>query len=559
MPVRDTIGRWGGRINKGTPLSLRAKMLLSFGLLFAVVLLALKYVEFYGIPFTNFGGEVRQQEADVFKGLDLIADLKKERLMRWLEERRGDVRMLSQSPLVESHVAGLHAAVRDSEGSGLGGAELWAGVRRQRDYLELTRHLKVVQAAYGVYETIQIVDAATGTIIASTRDSDLGTTVSRQENFTGPLRSGDIHMDIAIDPHDGEASLFVSKSMKPADMVDGVPGGVKAVLILHVNTEDIITPMLHTGGGLGPTGEALLVDSDVRILTSLKHPLADGTEAQPLIYQIKAEPAVRAARGEEGIITSEDYRGEQVLAAYRHIPISPEVGWGMVVKRDESDVFAALRQSVTYSSSIGVIGFILVMWLTYIAASNIARPLRALSRTARRVEAGDLSARAAKTTSDEVGALAGTFNSMVARLQQGQQELEERVRDRTAELSSKNEELTAEAAVRLKAEQALRDSEEEYRKLFQTAPVMLYILDTDGVLLDCNQAFLETFGRSRKEMIGKPIYGFQTEESSKLAPAGLEELARDGALQGERDIITKSGGILTVEFSTHLEFDKERN
>ncbi|KKK62531.1 hypothetical protein LCGC14_3003390, partial [marine sediment metagenome] len=82
----------------------------------------------------------------------------------------------------------------------------------------------------------------------------------------------------------------------------------KAVLIMHIDPTDFIEPMLHTGEGLGRTGEALLVNSDVKILANLKYALADGISAEPLIYKIKAKPAILAAQGKEGIISAKDYR-----------------------------------------------------------------------------------------------------------------------------------------------------------------------------------------------------------------------------------------------------------
>ena len=44
---------------------------------------------------------------------------------------------------------------------------------------------------------------------------------------------------------------------------------------------------------------------------------------------IDAEPAVKAANGETGIAFTTDYRGEEILAAYTHIP---RTGWGFVCK-----------------------------------------------------------------------------------------------------------------------------------------------------------------------------------------------------------------------------------
>ncbi len=96
---------------------------------------------------------------------------------------------------------------------------------------------------------------------------------------------------------------------------------------MRVNSKDFIQPLLHTGGGLGRTGEALLVNQDLKILSLLKYPLSDGTMAVPLEHKINAKPALLAAQGEEGIIATNDYRKVPVLAAYRHIRISSESGW----------------------------------------------------------------------------------------------------------------------------------------------------------------------------------------------------------------------------------------
>ncbi len=111
---------------------------------------------------------------------------------------------------------------------------------------------------------------------------------------------------------------------------------------------------------------------------------------------------------------------------------------------------------------------------------------------------------------------------------------------------------------RKRAEKMLIESEKKYRKLYETAPVMLYTLDKKGVLLDCSKALLETFGRSKEEMIGKPIHDFQKEESRKLAPAALAKVAREGSIQGERDFITKDGKVITIGFSAHTEYDEDR-
>jgi signal transduction histidine kinase len=210
---------------------------------------------------------------------------------------------------------------------------------------------------------------------------------------------------------------------------------------MHINSEDFVNPMLHTGRGLGKTGEALLINHDVKILTTLKHPLVNGTTAVPLEYEITSKPAILAAQGQEGIITAEDYRGETVLAAYRHFRITSELGWGLVVKRDQAEVFAPLRESIYYRIIVGSFCALSMLVLAILIARNLSRPIRRLSKAAREVEEGNLAVRASITSSDEVGILASSFNSMVHQVQNWNTTLNKQVKVRTAELEAINAEL----------------------------------------------------------------------------------------------------------------------
>jgi len=56
---------------------------------------------------------------------------------------------------------------------------------------------------------------------------------------------------------------------------------------------------------------------------------------------------------------------------------------------------------------------------------------------------------------------------------------------------------------RKRAEEALRQSEENYRVLFEESPSSVTIVDTDGLIRDCNEATEKLTGFSRDEIIGK--------------------------------------------------------
>jgi HAMP domain-containing protein len=420
--------------------SIRTRLIVSFSLTFATVLIIAESVDILGIPFTDATGRQGHEKSRAFQSLNLVADLKKERLGSWLEERRGDAHLASDSDMVEANVTVLRAAISRLVASGQG-SDVWARVRKERSYLALQEFLDVIITSCGIYQRLFIADAQTGIILVSTDGALLGSDVSQHSSFTGGLRSrNDYVSDIELDPKSGQSILRISHVIEDinVDTLEDKEGQVVAVLVLEIDAEEILVPMLHTGDGLGKTGEALLINEDLRIVASLKHPLADGTRARPLEYQNRAMAAVLAAQGQEGITESEDYRGEPVLAAYRYIPVTPEWGWGMVVKRDRAELFAPMRNETVNSIAIGLTGILAVVVLTVLLVRTLTRPILALSRTANLVSDGDLTARAPVTGSDEVGKLAVTFNSMVARVQNWHAELEEQVKLRTAKLEQFN-------------------------------------------------------------------------------------------------------------------------
>ncbi|HDY66611.1 MAG TPA: HAMP domain-containing protein [Candidatus Scalindua sp.] len=405
---------------RGFFFGIRSKMLLYFGLMTIAILVTLKLFEIYGMPFTNFGGEYSHHQSEALRNLNLVADLKKERLLHWVEERRDDAKVLSESKILRSFVARLIPVIKENIANDMKEDELWEKVKGEKTHQVLTQHLNLVKKSYGVYDRIQVAVAPTGRVIVSTQNEDLGTDISLQDSFSKILRPGySEFMDIDKDPVSGILRLFISRTID----LDDNEGKISAVLIMHINPDDFVKPMLHTGGGLGKTGEALLIDRDVRIITSLKHLLEDGTVARPLEYQIKAKPAILAAQGEEGIIAANDYRGELVLAAFRHIRITSELGWGMVVKRDQAEIFAHLKESIYYFTLTLIASIFIVLGLTFLISINLSRPIRRLSRTVQKVAGGDLDARAQETTSDEVGILARGFNSMIQRIKDSQEEL----------------------------------------------------------------------------------------------------------------------------------------
>jgi GAF domain-containing protein/HAMP domain-containing protein len=114
----------------------------------------------------------------------------------------------------------------------------------------------------------------------------------------------------------------------------------------------------------------------------------------------------------------------------------------LVAYSQPTSIFLAKVQEQTQTNAILVIiASIIVAIITTVVARALTNPILALTKVAEAISQGDLSARATIKSTDEIGSLATTFNSMTDQLQSTLVGLEERISERTAELQKNKREL----------------------------------------------------------------------------------------------------------------------
>lgn len=384
-------------------LGLRTRLTIGFCLGFLAVLALVQLVGVFGVPFTNFSGRIGEQRNKAFHELALIANGKRDFLLFWLNERRAAVNFIAANDFVEANTLSLRERLAALSNT----SDPWPVLREDPASISLVEFFDKIRAAYGFYRAIQIADAETGVVFVATDPARLGRIVSRSTGFEGALAAqGGYVSDMERAVETGAPCFSFT------DVVKDRQGIARAVLMLEVDADTALAPLLATAAGLGERGEVLLVNRNAEVLTPLKHPLPDGSRARSLEYRIQTAPAQLAARGEEGVIETSDYRGVPVLAVYRRLEVAPDWSWGMVVKLDRDELAAPLYRDLRDTALRGLAGVLVVILVTNLMAGRIIRPILALGRAARQLAAGDRSVRCAVIRNDEIGSLTNAFNRM---------------------------------------------------------------------------------------------------------------------------------------------------
>jgi signal transduction histidine kinase/HAMP domain-containing protein len=123
------------------------------------------------------------------------------------------------------------------------------------------------------------------------------------------------------------------------------------------------------------------------------------------------------------------------------------------IERIRSQVGRISRSVTVFLLMTAVVGVGLAGVIAALLNRTITRNIVKLSRTARKFQTGRLHVRARIESDDELGQLAGSFNAMAAHIDELISGLEQKVADRTSELTASNQQLQQEIRERTRAEQ----------------------------------------------------------------------------------------------------------
>lgn len=140
-------------------------------------------------------------------------------------------------------------------------------------------------------------------------------------------------------------------------------------------------------------------------------------------------------------------------------------------------------------------------------------------------------------------------------LQEEKKQLESQVLQATEELRQINNRLLSEVQEKKMAVDALEESEERFRIIFEHAPDGIYLIDRNGNFIDGNNEAVRIIGFNKYDIVGKNLFG-----SGLLSPEDSDTVA--GLISGENNdeqsgyrelILTRADGSeIPVEAGSHL-------
>jgi two-component system, NtrC family, sensor kinase len=112
---------------------------------------------------------------------------------------------------------------------------------------------------------------------------------------------------------------------------------------------------------------------------------------------------------------------------------------------------------------------------------------------------------------------------------------------------------------RKQVENALRASEERFRRLYDEAPVGYHEIDTKGRILNINRTECEMLGYPREEIVGRVVWDFVAPEFREEARKAVQEKFQPGSRLAplERTIITRDGQRRVVAIEERFKRDDQ--
>ncbi len=441
----------------------------------------------------------------LIQNLEGVGHKQAELIVRWIEERKADARIVAENP----NVPGV---IYKSEGS--------------ENFYRLLHHLNTLREAYG-YKEIFICDrfgdlkitTSTGKVITNVAGFEFFQKAVNGITFVSTIAPSVIPLENEYGKLElGLPTLYITTPVIYEHKIIGI-------VCMRVDVMEISKLMRSVR--LGETGETYLINEDGFMLSESRY--LKQLKENELVHQRttlelrvvnpktgkltrSAEECVREKRGHDGEGYL-DYRGVKVLGFWQWIP---ELDWGIIAEIDVNEGYGPVKNLHTIVAPILILVTVAGVSFAFFFGKKISDPILYLTEITKSISEGDYSKRVKITSNDEIGELSHSFNKMASFLEEKTQilkeyttNLERTVEERTKDLVRMNQELEKQSSNLEKAYKELLTLDQMKDKMIRDvshelkSPVAQVQMAIDLWSMEVKKAHID---RSREEKFGKIIH-----------------------------------------------------
>jgi signal transduction histidine kinase len=273
---------------------------------------------------------------------------------------------------------------------------------------------------------IQVQASRLRTVLPDSK-KDLATTASFRQARQGKSYFGRVYFVRGSEPY-----------MTIAVPIERFAGDVIGVLQAEVNLKyigDVVSNIT-----VGKAGYAYAVSRAGELIAHPDISLVLQRRNVAQLEQVKAAFSEASTPARSNVIVAPNLQGKKVFSSFALIPI---LDWAVMIDRPVDEVFEAVYASLLRTSALFLIGLGMALFASYFLARRVVGPVRILREGVERIGSGDLGYRLQLKTGDEMEILADEFNRMTTQLQESYANLEQKVDERTRELTEALEQQTA--------------------------------------------------------------------------------------------------------------------
>ncbi len=480
---------------------MKAKPLLSFKCKLLIFALSISLIPITALTLTYYFHSRNTLKHQILENLRAIAEAKKQHVLCSMEVIKSRTTDLGTDGFIRQYLK-IHNRGRVFK----------------KDFVKrLSNHILKNNPPLNNYLEAIIVTNEHGVVVSSTQEELQGKSIADQNVFLqgtsmgyGQVYSGQPHNSPYFDTN----CIYIT-----APILSEHDSEILGVVI-NVYCFSILNNITTNRIGMGETGEVYLVNKNKIMLTESRF-----IDKAPHKLVVDTEPIHKAIEGNQEMLgIYSDYRGVPVLGASLQIP---EYGWILLSEIDRSEAFAPLKRLGIVALILGIVGSTSVIILGITIASSMSKPIKELTNATEILASGNLSHRVQISRNDEIGILANSFNTMAENL---------------------NNEITAYKLT----EESLRESEERFKTMFNSAIDGILVADPDTKNLYLgNDAICRMLGYTPGEIMTLNVTDIHPKENLPYILEQFEKQLR-GGITAAKDIPVrrKDGSVFYADINT---------